>query len=280
MNPYFPLSDVQIEQVSLTRKVDNPSYENSWMAINESEFYLDVAQIATFFACNGNYIEFTPFDGAALASVELYLNGSVYGAILHQRKILPLHGSSFVYKNSGIMICGDSGAGKSSLTVSFCDNGADFLTDDVSPVILEQGVPHVISKSDRVKLWDDSLRQLQKENNRLSQIRPQDKKYYVSVSNSKYLQYPLKIIFIIETSDLNNVEFEPVKGTASFPAIHDQIYRLYYLHAMPETLHSYFSEVASISNHCILVKVKRPINIPIDSMKTELEKYISSLSDT
>ncbi len=236
MDPYFPLKDVVIQQVARTKNVSKPAFQNSWMAINEKEFQLLVDNIATYYACNGNYIEIAPADNATQASVELYLNGSVYGAILHQKKILPLHGSSFVYKNKGVMICGESGAGKSSITVAFCDGEGFFLTDDVSPVILIEGVPYILSKSDRVKLWDDSLEQLEKVNIQLTQIRPDQKKYYLSISENRQLQFPLDFIFLIEPTDVQVVEFSQVKGTALFPAIHDQIYRLYYLHSMPETL--------------------------------------------
>lgn len=278
MDPYFPLHEINIQRVTQTKRVTNPSYENAWMSINEREFYLEVDKIGTFYASDGSYIEYSPVDGASQASVELYLNGSVYGAILHQKKILPLHGSSFVYNHKGVMICGESGAGKSSLTVSFCDDGADFLTDDVSPVVIHHNAPHILSKSDRVKLWDDSLEQLQKDDQRLSQIRPQDKKYYISVPNSRHHNHPLDIIFLIEPADVEHVQYYPVKGTARFPAIHDQIYRLYYLHSMPETLRTYFSEVAAISNYTALIRVKRPHNIPIKKMKSELAGYISLVS--
>jgi len=41
------------------------------------------------------------------------------------------------------MICGDAGAGKSSLTASFCLEGAEFLTDDVTPLLFRDGKPFI-----------------------------------------------------------------------------------------------------------------------------------------
>lgn len=274
MDPVFPLQDVEIKRVEKPRQVQNPDYANSWMSLNEREFFMEVKDVGRFYACDGRYIEFAPEPGAATPTIELYLNGSVYGAILHQRKILPLHGSSFVYNTKGVMLCGDSGAGKSSLTVSFCDSGAQFLTDDVSPVQLIDGIPHVVPKSDRVKLWDDSLTQLEKQDERLAQIRPEDEKFYLRMVHEGLTTHPLHIIFVMEVSGTDGVLYEPVSGTASFSVIHEQIYRLYYLNVMPEALKTYVATVAAISTHCRIVKVKRPREIPIKQMRTELENYM------
>ncbi len=140
----FPLDDVKLKQVVSVRKVTHSVYSNGWLNIGPKEFFMKIKGVGSFYACDGDYVEIAPVKGVTNNFVELYLNGSVYGAILHQRKMLPLHGSSFETEGRGVMLCGESGAGKSSLTTSFCLNGAGFLTDDVSPVILRDGLPHIL----------------------------------------------------------------------------------------------------------------------------------------
>src|SRR5512133_2921112 len=117
--------------------------------MNQRDYALQVKGLADFYACDGREVEYAPAEGADPNSIELYMNGSVYGAILHQRQILPFHSSSFIYKDTAVMICGDARAEKSSLTASFCLNGAEFLTDDVTPVIFRDGIPYVQALSDR-----------------------------------------------------------------------------------------------------------------------------------
>ncbi|NBC04335.1 MAG: hypothetical protein GVY20_11600, partial [Bacteroidetes bacterium] len=173
---HFPLDDVEIHEVDKTREVQKPIYSNNWMSINPDEFSMTVENVGSFYAGGGNRIEYSPNEKADESSLELYMNGSIYGAILHQRQILPLHGSSFIYDKSGVMFCGDSGAGKSSLTTSFCLNGADFLTDDVTPILFKEEKPHIWPKSGKIKLWDDSLQQFKKEKRQLTKIRPEDEK--------------------------------------------------------------------------------------------------------
>ncbi|MBW6480992.1 MAG: hypothetical protein K0B37_16295, partial [Bacteroidales bacterium] len=94
MKPSFPVTDIMLRRVETPRKVSAPAFANHIWQINQYEFAMQVEGVGSFYACNGNEVEYMPAEGAAKESLELYLNGSVYGAILHQRNILPLHGSS------------------------------------------------------------------------------------------------------------------------------------------------------------------------------------------
>lgn len=160
MKIHFPLKDVIIKEVTTARKVDDPVYADGFWQMNQNEFSMQVEGVGSYYACNGNEVEYAPLPSATPESVELYLNGSVYGAVLHQRKILPLHGSCFIEQGMGVMLCGDSGSGKSSLTTAFCMNGAEFLTDDVTPIVFDNNKPFILSFSDRIKLWKHTLENL------------------------------------------------------------------------------------------------------------------------
>ncbi|HXA56994.1 MAG TPA: hypothetical protein VNU84_06120 [Candidatus Acidoferrum sp.] len=49
--------------------------------------------------------------------------------------LTPIHGACVSYRGSGVLLCGDSGAGKSSLTYACTKNGWSFLTDDSSHLV-------------------------------------------------------------------------------------------------------------------------------------------------
>ena len=99
----FPLDDVEIVLVDEISQPEEPLYSNDWMSISASEFSMDVENVGRFYVRDGNRIEYAPDEKADSPTLELYMNGSVYGAILHQRRILPLHGSSFTFNDSGVM---------------------------------------------------------------------------------------------------------------------------------------------------------------------------------
>ena len=67
----------------------------------------------------GNRISFSPAAGAEETAVRLYLLGTCMGALLFQRKLLPLHGSAVVINGKAYAFVGDSGAGKSTLAAAF-----------------------------------------------------------------------------------------------------------------------------------------------------------------
>ncbi len=202
----FPVGDVIPRKVREVRRVSDPVYADSSLMISQHEFSMEVEKVGSFYACNGSEVEYAPVRGATQASLELYLNGSVYGAILHQRGILPLHGSCFAWHGSGIMLCGESGAGKSSLTAAFCMAGAEFLTDDVTPIVILDGKPFIIPLSDRIKLWEDSLQQLNRDKSGLTAICPGEKKYYFPMEKGNHRNFPLHRVFIIEVTEDEQIQ--------------------------------------------------------------------------
>lgn len=275
LTPVFPLSDVDVRQVKDVRMVTNPTVDQDWISLNEDEFWMQVANVGEFYARDGCVIEFAPAPGTRTEAVELFLNGSVYGAILHQRGILPIHGSCFVYRKKGVMLCGDSGAGKSSLTASMCLSGkAEFLTDDVTPIVGKEDNLVVLAKSGRMKLWEDSLSQLSQTKANLKRIRPEDNKFYVNIDSSKHLSFPLHEILILSKSECKEPDVEIMSGTEAFSVLWNEIYRLYYLKGMPSKQAGYFQQLSDICNRCLVRKVHRPSSISIEEMKNYLIEWI------
>ncbi len=276
MNPVFPLSDVTLRRVAETRKVTNPLHADPFWQINQNEFAMQVQGVGSYYARDGRDVEYAPAEGATQASVELFLNGSVYGAILHQRNILPLHGSSFVYKGQGVLLCGESGAGKSSLTAAFCLSGAEFLTDDVTPLVFENELPVIVPLSDRIKLWNDSLSQLNQENSNLNAISSGKEKYYFPMQNELHQKHPLNRVFLINVTETDKIEFCKLGGIELFTALRNEIYRWEYLSAMQETEISYIEKLLSISRSVIVYKVSRPRTIMIEKMANHLRSHLDN----
>ena len=274
MNPVFPLSDVTLRRVDAPRRVANPLYADSFWQMNQQAFAMVVEGVGAFYACNGNEVEYAPEAGASRASVELYLNGSVYGAILHQRGILPLHGSSFTEQGRTVMLCGESGAGKSSLTAAFCLDGAEFLTDDVTPLVFEGGRPHILPLSDRIKLWRDCLAQLERDEQGLVPIWEGESKYYFPMEKGAQQSRPLQQVFVIEICKEGNLSHTPLDGIEAFTALRNEIYRWEYLPAMPESEKRYLQQLLEITKQVKITRITRPKNFGVLEMKQKLKHLI------
>jgi hypothetical protein len=241
---------------------------------NETDFLLDVKNVARYRVQGGDKVSICPYEDADDASVNLFLEGPVLGAVLHQKQLLPFHGSSFEYNKKGIIICGRSGAGKSSVTTAFCQNGAKYINDDISPVKIGTTKTVILPYKTRIKLWDDALKELNIENNELEKIRPQMDKYYLTMCEESNSDFVLNHIFILSTHNNNNYETNELRGFQKCNALRRLIYRKVYLKGMPETEQKYFKQLFLLADKVKVVAIKRPQLSNIYDTMRFIEKQI------
>ena len=68
------------------------------------------------------------WDRGLQARRELFLTGILM--LLHRRRRFGMHANGLIKENSGILVTGDSGAGKTTLTLSLIRAGWSYLSDD------------------------------------------------------------------------------------------------------------------------------------------------------
>lgn len=126
-----------------------------------AEFVLRVPRVACFTLTAGHEIRIEPYtDPPDFAAIRLFLLGTVMGGLLHQRGILPLHGSAVCKNASTLLIVGRSGAGKSSLAAALARDGWKLQSDDISAVRIVNGVAICDPGFPRRKMWPDMLLRL------------------------------------------------------------------------------------------------------------------------
>lgn len=259
MKYFLPATRVEIKpNIDELGEPDQCILTRQHLKSNETDFFLDVKNVARYRVQNGEKVSICPYENADDASINLFLEGSVLGAVLHQKQLLPFHGSSFEYKNKGIMICGRSGVGKSSVTAAFCQNGAKYINDDISPVNVDKDKTLILPYKTRIKLWDDALKKLSIENNDLEKIRPQMEKFYLTMGNENDSNYVLNQIFILTTHNKDEYEAAELSGIEKYKALRKQIYRKVYLKGMPETEKAYFKNLFLLANKVKVMVIKRP----------------------
>jgi len=90
-------------------------------------------------------------------SVELYLTGSVFGALLYLRGFIPLHGCAVKTSDGVATFMGESGVGKSTLAAAFYQSGYQLFADDVTAVKLQDGRFEVWPSPHRLRLLPETL---------------------------------------------------------------------------------------------------------------------------
>ncbi len=217
--------DVEIRVGTVPQLTDkvigrSPIYESSVRQVR-----YDIENVARFLVDDGKQIIIEPYPEAASSSVRAFLLGTVFGAILHQRGILPLHASAIVTDKGAVLFCGTSGAGKSTLAASFRQRGYLMLADDIVATIKTAdnqlmtipGFPHQ-------RLWSDSLEYLQ-DANEYPQVRPNLDKFVVPIHDA-FVQTPtpLRAIFTLERANVEHAVAEPLTGLAKINKLHFYTY--------------------------------------------------------
>lgn len=216
------------EQLDLEIKVSNLSRYSSaldktplMLLTKGEEFYFKVPGAAIFCVRNGKEILVSPFEDYDLDELRLYILGTCMGAILFQRKILPLHGSALSINGKAYALIGESGAGKSTLATSLARKGYKLLTDDVIAVTLSsENQPIVTPSYPQQKLWEESLNIFGLSNTSFNPIYKREKKFTV----------PIKSMFCEQELQLAGV-FELVKGEKHSVSI-KEIHNLERLHTL------------------------------------------------
>ncbi|NTW33695.1 MAG: hypothetical protein HGB12_13925 [Bacteroidetes bacterium] len=274
---YFPIDIDCIEYSSdELESLTNPLFSRPHLQVDEQEFFLRVYNVASYRVRNGNQVDIHPYKDADVSSVNLFLNGSVLGAILHQQCLLPFHGSSFEYKGKGIIICGHSGTGKSSVTAAFCQNGGRFINDDITPVRNSASATTIIPIKTRIKLWDDSLCKLKIENDNFDKIRPALDKFYLPTQETFRAEQHLDHIFVLCKHQTNEFVANELSGMEKYNILRNQIYRKVYLKGMPETGKLYFKQLLQLAGNIKVTKILRPqicdIYDTMNCIKKDLDK--------
>ena len=273
----FLLSSTNIEIKKREEKCVEPEsciYSCPQLKINELDFFLDIKNVARYRVSDGQKIEVFPYENADKESVCLFPEGSAMGAVLHQRGLLPFHGSSFVYKGKGIMICGHSGIGKSSVTAVFCREGSNFINDDITPVAVSDSTTTILPLKTRIKLWYDSLRKLEIDFNQLQRIRPDLDKFYLPMEKRAASEHKLDHIFILSSHQKDVFLAMELEGMRKYNALRQQIYRRIYLKGMPETEKKYFRQLFSVAANVRVTYIIRPQVCDIQETSHFIEKEI------
>lgn len=260
MDLTFPLNYVDIHIVScLPALYKDPIIGKHRWSANENELTFQIENVASYKIQNGAEVYVCPYPISDTDSIQLFLNGSVLGAVLHQRGIMPFHGSSFIFKDLGVLICGNSGVGKSSVVAAFCQDEGRLVNDDITPICFDNERIMMVPLSTKVKLWDDTISLLQLDKTDLKKIRPSLNKYYIpEITREENIQPLLHTLIVLRTHNQNNFEIKRPQGIERFNCLRRNIYRKIYLKGMPHTEKKYFKQLLTATNLLNVVVVFRP----------------------
>jgi hypothetical protein len=173
--------DARVRVRSVPERLQEIVDRGSVWELNGSQFLLKLPGIGRFLVSNGRRVDVEPAPETDLREALPFVMGTCFGALLLQRGGLVLHGSAVAMDGQAYVFCGRSGIGKSSLAAALCSTGCEFLNDDVCSVGIDKGGRPVIwPDGRRLKLFEESMEQLELRSRECGMVRPGIGKHYVA----------------------------------------------------------------------------------------------------
>lgn len=223
-------ADVTITYGIVPKSLPDALKGNRYFQVSRNEFYFYVPEIAHYYVGFGKTIIVEPDENAAAHRIRLFILGSCMGMLFIHRNILAIHGGAVEIDNQGVIIAGETGAGKSTLVSAFVKEGYKYLSDDVSVIVnddLNFGVK-VLPAYPQYKLCKDAMNYLGYNVELFEQIANDKEKYAVPLNKSfQSNPIPLEFIFeiMIDDSGEDQIRAYELFGSEKVMALINNVYR-------------------------------------------------------
>lgn len=144
----FPVVQIVCKKLSNTSLND---FDNSTLHLNGTADGVLKCKII-----NGTKIIVEPDKSADPSFLSTVISGELIAALLRQRGLLVLHGSSVARDGKIIAFLGDSGYGKSTTASYFIQNGYKLVAEDLLVIEMKENELRAVPGPDSIKLRPDS----------------------------------------------------------------------------------------------------------------------------
>lgn len=171
-------------------------------AVGQDAVLIHSRDTARYLVRGGAEIIVEPYAQASARNLRLFLLGPAFGALCHQRGLLPLHANAIVVDGCAIAFAGRAGIGKSTLAAFFQARGYPVLCDDVCVVSFDaERRPFAWPGLPRLKLWRDAAETFGHDSDTLERaIEGRDKYHVPLVPSWTGGPYPLARVYILRNA--------------------------------------------------------------------------------
>lgn len=239
--------------------IEGKRNNNLKMIFENNKVWFEIEDLASYYIEGGKIIIITPYAGADIELLRVYIMCSCLGFIMLQREQVAIHGGVINIDGNALIFTGDRGAGKSTLTTALRNKGYHFTSDDVAATYFDK-VPYVYPGFPYQKLCDDAMDTLGYEREGLSTIVGDGKvKYIVPAFDSFYDKpAPLTSIVKLTVGDVDKVTIDIVTGQEKLMLIMKNVYRQEFLGFMGGMSPVFIKKCIDIAKHITCYKLTRP----------------------
>jgi hypothetical protein len=253
--------DIVIKTGDLELIWNELSGKNKGFIVEENHVMFNVPGIAIFSIKDSDKITVSIYPGSDEEVVRLYTLGTCMGAILMQRKTLPLHGSAVAIDGKAYALVGNSGVGKSTLASVFLKEGYQLLSDDVIAVNLENDIPIISPAYPQQKLWQQTLEEFGKMQHNYRPIYQRETKFAVPVFDQFTAEnYPLAGVFELDKGDIGQIELKKLSSLQSVDTFFKHTYRNFLISGLG-LVDWHFNTSIKVLNHVETYQICRPKSV-------------------
>ena len=188
--------DVTIRRRPVPAAIENATALGPTWQIAGQQFLLRIPGVARFLLTAGKEIAFEAEPGADTGDIPIFILGTAFGILMHQREQIVLHASAVRVNGKAILFCGPSGAGKSTLAAALAQRGYRLITDDFCAVtVTDAGTPVVHPDGRQLKLWAQAIEKLDLKQSRGERVRSRLEKFYVDPGEAHLEALPLGAVY-------------------------------------------------------------------------------------
>jgi dephospho-CoA kinase len=225
----------------------------------DGAWLIRTGRLARFLVIRPGHVTFAMGPEATDDDARALLLRTPLALLVYLKGMLPLHASCVAIGSQTIALAGESGSGKSSVTMALLERGHHMLADDISAIdIGADGGPIVFPSWPDVELWPDVLSRYGRDVDVLPKVRPALSKRRVSVSEQFISEpRPLHVVVILRTHNRADARVERIAAGARFKSL-SRVTWVWPLLRAGGMQARHFQMVSAIERSVRIVSIARP----------------------
>ncbi len=252
--------DAMIRLGEVPATLGGSEFEGACFQVKAGQLLIWINGVARYLVSGGSEILVQCEPDVPESDVRALLLCSPVGALLHQRGLLPLHGSAIATSRGAVVFVGNSGRGKSSLAAHFRERGFQILADDIAVITFDQaGRPLVQPGLPQFKLWPHALRELGKDPENLPRLRPELEKRTLAFRDSFCRRaLPLVRIYALQSDNrIGDIRLESQPVLSRIRLLLEQTYRAQFLPGLGQQT-THFQSLSRVAAAVPVIRAIRP----------------------
>ena len=207
-------------------------------------------------------ITISPFIDATSQPIKTFLLGSAFGFCMVLRKKVVMHGGAVEHNGKGIIVTGESGAGKSTVTNALRERGYLFIADDVCALEEDGEKMHISMAYPQQKLCRDAALKMGYDLSELIYINEHRDKFAVRLKDGILPEgADFSFLFELRLAEDGKLSYQKVEGHEKLFTIIRNIYRgenAFDMWGMPP---EYMKRCLKIASTIEVYQINRPADI-------------------